>query len=93
MPGFSTWAAATPKHWGSTRDRAAWNDPDYMLLGYLAIPFRQNQVFRLTSRRAKNYFYMSMWSMMASPLFFGGRHGAARRLLLKRALQPRGDRH
>jgi alpha-galactosidase len=51
----------------------AWNDPDYLLLGYIGQPNVKEQPFKpcpLTPN--EQYSYMSLWCLMASPLFFSG---------------------
>jgi alpha-galactosidase len=49
-----------------------WNDPDYILIGWIGNA-RTLSAPELTSMPAsKQYAYMSMWSLMASPLFYGG---------------------
>ena len=50
-----------------------WNDPDYILIGTVG---DANNIARPAKRTsltpAEQYSYMSMWSLMASPLFFSG---------------------
>ena len=51
----------------------AWNDPDYLLLGYIGQPNVKERPFKpcpLTPN--EQYSYMSLWCLMASPLFFSG---------------------
>jgi alpha-galactosidase len=50
----------------------AWNDPDYILIGWYgnARGMRQPEKAKLTAD--EQYSYMSLWSLMASPLFFSG---------------------
>ena len=52
----------------------AWNDPDYILIGYVGVPpaagYREPQPTTLTPN--EQYSYMSMWCLMAAPLFFSG---------------------
>ena len=57
------------------RDHArpgAWNDPDYLLLGYVgeARGMKEPKPCPLTPNG--QYSYMSLWCLMASPLFFSG---------------------
>jgi alpha-galactosidase len=48
-----------------------WNDPDYLILGPATNgPYSKKPRKQLTA--AEEYSYMSMWSLMASPLFFSG---------------------
>jgi alpha-galactosidase len=50
-----------------------WNDPDYLLMGTVGDARRAALAPKLTSLTAgEQYSYMSMWSLMASPLFFSG---------------------
>jgi len=51
----------------------AWNDPDYILIGYVGNAHSQNDPAiptKLTPN--EQYSYMSMWCLMAAPLFFSG---------------------
>lgn len=51
----------------------AWNDPDYLLLGYIGQPNVKEQPYKpcpLTPN--EQYSYMSLWCLMSSPLFFSG---------------------
>lgn len=50
-----------------------WNDPDYLIIGAAGDPHNLAagpQLTHLTA--AEQYSYMSMWSLMASPLIFSG---------------------
>lgn len=50
-----------------------WNDPDYILIGYIGNARSQNDPAiptKLTPN--EQYSYMSMWCLMAAPLFFSG---------------------
>ncbi len=50
-----------------------WNDPDYILIGMVGNARNQNAPARHTTLTPdEQYSYMSMWSLMASPLFFSG---------------------
>ncbi|HZQ43516.1 MAG TPA: putative Ig domain-containing protein [Acidobacteriaceae bacterium] len=50
-----------------------WNDPDYILIGTVGDARKANLPPQPTSLTpAEQYSYMSMWSLMASPLFFSG---------------------
>jgi alpha-galactosidase len=50
-----------------------WNDPDYILIGTVGDARRSALPPQPTSLTpAEQYSYMSMWSLMASPLFFSG---------------------
>lgn len=53
--------------------RGAWNDPDYILIGTVGNALDSAKPPQLTSLTAdEQYSYMSMWALMASPLFFSG---------------------
>ena len=52
-----------------------WNDPDYLLIGNVGDAFKwdRSQVPLPTSLTPdEQYSYVSMWSLMAAPLFFAG---------------------
>jgi len=50
-----------------------WNDPDYILIGIVGDANNPDQPARATSLTPdEQYSYMSMWSLMAAPLFFSG---------------------
>lgn len=72
LPGFYSVAFSNAAHAGFARP-GAWNDPDYILIGtvgdarHITAPAKRTS---LTSE--EQYSYMSLWSMMASPLFFAG---------------------
>jgi alpha-galactosidase len=74
LPGFYYIALANASH-ASYASPGHWNDPDYILIGAIDTPekYEQEQTPKLVSLTAdEQYSYMSMWSLMASPLFFGG---------------------
>ena len=50
-----------------------WNDPDYLLIGSVGNAFRNDDPPKPTALTPdEQYSYMSMWSLMAAPLFFSG---------------------
>jgi alpha-galactosidase len=50
-----------------------WNDPDYLLIGSVGNAFRIEEAPKPTALTAdEQYSYMSMWALMAAPLFFSG---------------------
>ena len=56
---------------------SSWNDPDYLILGKWVSPFDKASPpasVRLTPD--EQYSYMSLWCLMACPLFFSGDMGA-----------------
>ncbi len=48
----------------------AWNDPDYLLLGYLANGKGKVEPTRLTPN--EQYAHVSLWCLVAAPLIFSG---------------------
>ena len=74
LPGFYSIALANAGH-AAYAGPGHWNDPDYILIGAIDDPamYGQPQKPALVSLTAdEQYSYMSMWALMASPLFFGG---------------------
>ena len=50
-----------------------WNDPDYILIGYVGNAHNVDEPPKPTSlTRHEQYSYMSMWALMAAPLFYSG---------------------
>lgn len=75
LPGFYSigfknarwWEYAGPGHW---------NDPDYILIGYVGNARNQNEPPKLTALTPnEQYSYMSMWCLMAAPLIYSGDMG------------------
>lgn len=53
-----------------------WNDPDYLIIGYARDARERTKEAIPTSLTAdEQYSYMSMWALMAAPLFFSGDMG------------------
>ncbi len=50
----------------------AWNDPDYILIGWYGDPRTTYMPQKAKFTRDEQYSYMSLWSLMAAPLFFSG---------------------
>ena len=74
LPGFYSIAFANASH-SSHAGPGHWNDPDYLLIGTVGNAFKwdQPQTAAPTALTPdEQYSYMSMWSLMAAPLFFGG---------------------
>jgi alpha-galactosidase len=73
LPGFYSIAFvnATLSEYGGP---GGWNDPDYLILGPATNDPGNKKLPRLRKplTAAEEYSYMSMWSLMASPLFFSG---------------------
>ncbi len=50
-----------------------WNDPDYIILGKWRSPFNKGgDLLQIELTPNEQYSYMSLWGMMACPLFFSG---------------------
>ncbi|MCX7424323.1 MAG: putative Ig domain-containing protein [Planctomycetia bacterium] len=70
LPGFYTIALSNARHWKYPKP-GQWNDPDYILIGWIGGPSPDQPVHvKLTDD--EQYSYMSMWCLMASPLIFSG---------------------
>jgi len=72
LPGFYHIGLSNARHF-EYAGPGQWNDPDYLLIGYVGSPRRKDeppQPTRLTPN--EQYAYMSMWCLMAAPLFFSG---------------------
>jgi alpha-galactosidase len=50
----------------------SWNDPDYIQIGYVGSAMTGGEPEPTPVRPRMQYVYMSLWSLMASPLFFSG---------------------
>jgi alpha-galactosidase len=71
LPGFYGVGFANAEHFAAAGP-GHWNDPDYILIGYVGNGYR-NQEAKLTRLTPEEqYSYMSMWSLMAAPLFYSG---------------------
>jgi alpha-galactosidase len=68
-PGFYYIGLYNAQHYEYARP-GQWNDPDYILIGWVAHKNREGRPTTLSP--SEQYAYMSMWSLMASPLFFSG---------------------
>jgi alpha-galactosidase len=76
LPGFYHIGMANAKHFEYAKP-GQWNDPDYILIGHVGNARKKDEPAKLTSLTAyEQYSYMSMWSLMASPLFFSGEMGS-----------------
>jgi len=72
LPGFYHIGLSNAAHWEYARP-GQWNDPDYILIGYVGNARRHDQPAMRTKLTAnEQYSYMSMWCLMASPLFYSG---------------------
>ncbi len=72
LPGFYNIGLSNARHY-EYAGPGQWNDPDYILIGWVGNANNQNepgQPTKLTPN--EQYSYMSMWCLMAAPLFFSG---------------------
>jgi alpha-galactosidase len=71
LPGFYHIGLSNARH-HEYAGPGHWNDPDYILIGYVGNARGQGegQPTKLTPN--EQYSYMSMWCLMAAPLFFSG---------------------
>ncbi len=71
LPGFYRIGLSNADHW-QYAGPGAWNDPDYILIGWVGAA-RGHGVGKETTLTAhEQYSYMSMWALMAAPLIFSG---------------------
>jgi alpha-galactosidase len=72
LPGFYSIGFANAEH-NQYAGPGGWNDPDYILIGTVGDARHQDSGARHTQLTPEEqYSYMSMWSLMASPLFYSG---------------------
>lgn len=72
LPGFYKVGFANAGHY-SAAGPGHWNDPDYILIGYVGNAFHSDDPPKPTPLTPdEQYSYMSMWSLMAAPLFYSG---------------------
>ncbi len=71
LPGFYRIGLNNARLWEYSKP-GAWNDPDYILIGWVGDAFNQEIGKETTLTGHEQYSYMSMWSLMAAPLFFSG---------------------
>jgi alpha-galactosidase len=75
LPGFYTIGFLNAAHAEPIRP-GRWNDPDYILIGSVGDARNTDAPPKYTRLIAdEQYSYMSMWSLMAAPLFFSGDMG------------------
>ncbi len=72
LPGFYSIGQSNAQHWEYAKP-GQWNDPDYILIGSVGNA-RNHDEPPIPTKLTPNeqYSYMSMWCLMASPLFFSG---------------------
>ena len=71
LPGFYRIGMSNAAHWKHARP-GAWNDPDYLLIGWVGNAHGMGEGKPTTLTADEQYSYMSMWCLMASPLVFSG---------------------
>ena len=82
LPGFYSIGLSNAQHWKYVKP-GAWNDPDYLVIGMIGnhdkyvAQLRAGEVPKIEFLPApltpdEQYSYMSMWCLMAAPLFFSG---------------------
>ncbi|MBL8234212.1 MAG: putative Ig domain-containing protein, partial [Bryobacterales bacterium] len=74
LPGFYSIAFKNAPKW-EYAGPGRWNDPDYILIGVVGDAHqwqsgKDPERVKLTA--SEQYSYMSLWSLMASPLFYSG---------------------
>jgi len=72
LPGFYSIGFKNAEHAEYARP-GRWNDPDYILIGYVGNAHSIDDPPKPTSlTQHEQYSYMSMWVLMAAPLFYSG---------------------
>ncbi|HXY41605.1 MAG TPA: putative Ig domain-containing protein [Vicinamibacteria bacterium] len=72
LPGFYSVAFANARH-AASAGPGAWNDPDYILIGQVGDPNDTSAPPKPTNlTQSEQYSYLSLWSLMAAPLFYSG---------------------
>lgn len=72
LPGFYRIGLRNARLWEHAGP-GGWNDPDYILIGWVGNAHRIDDPPQYTTLTPdEQYSYMSMWSLMAAPLFYSG---------------------
>ena len=71
LPGFYNIAFKNAGHFEYAKP-GAWNDPDYILIGWVGDAHGMGVGKKTTLTPNEQYSYMSLWSLMAAPLIFSG---------------------
>ena len=71
MPGFWYVGLSNSRHWEYAQP-GGWNDPDYILIGWIRNAMKEELYQKADMTPNEQYAYMSMWSLMAAPLIYGG---------------------
>jgi alpha-galactosidase len=75
LPGFYSIGFKNAAAW-EYAGPGRWNDPDYILIGTVGNAFQTSAPPVKTALTAEEqYSYMSMWTLMAAPLFYSGDMG------------------
>jgi alpha-galactosidase len=71
IPGFYNTAINNAEYWQYAHP-SAWNDPDYITIGWVGSSNPNGQGRKTSFTPNEQYAYMSLWALMASPLFYSG---------------------
>lgn len=71
LPGFYSIGFSNMRHF-EYAGPGRWNDPDYILIGWIGGDYRHPDGVPTTLTGNEQYSYMSMWCLMAAPLVFSG---------------------
>ncbi|MCC6234229.1 MAG: putative Ig domain-containing protein [Verrucomicrobiales bacterium] len=71
LPAFYSIGLSNARHAEHAKP-GGWNDPDYILIGWVGNAHKMGEGTRTTLTPLEQYSYMSMWSLMAAPLIFSG---------------------
>jgi alpha-galactosidase len=71
LPGFYHIGLSNARH-DQYAKPGQWNDPDYILIGWVGQARKQSEGKPTTLTPNEQYSYMSMWCLMAAPLVFSG---------------------
>jgi alpha-galactosidase len=71
LPGFYHIGLSNAQHWKYAKP-GEWNDPDYILIGWVGDARGKTEGKPTSLTPNEQYSYMSMWCLMAAPLFFSG---------------------
>ncbi|MGE5647518.1 MAG: putative Ig domain-containing protein [Acidobacteriota bacterium] len=76
LPGFYSIAFQNARH-SEYAGPGRWNDPDYILIGSVGNAHKIDEPPKPTALTGdEQYSYMSLWALMAAPLFYSGDMGA-----------------
>lgn len=76
LPGFYSIGFKNAAAWEYAAP-GRWNDPDYILIGTVGNAFQMSALpVKVPLTEEEQYSYMSMWALMAAPLFYSGDMGS-----------------